>query len=677
MASRKLSDYERKRSFEKTPEPRGGKKSKRPKKAKGNRFVVHEHHARRLHWDLRLERDGVLASWALPKGVPQDPKGNRLAVRTEDHPLEYLDFRGEIPKGEYGAGTIEIWDRGTYEAEKFRDDEVILTFTGERVKGKYALFQTKGDNWMIHRMDPPLDPEREPMPKQLKPMLATLSTRLPRDEEAWAYEVKWDGVRAIAYSEAGRLRLESRNLREITSHYPELRALGGELGAREAVFDGEVVAFGEDGRPSFERLQSRMNLASESAVRRRMADCPVTYLIFDLLFLDGRSLVDLPYAERRERLEGLKLDGPSWQTPSHHRGEGKALRDLTKERGLEGLVAKRLDSRYLPGAAQPGLAEGEEHPQPGARDRRLAPRAGAPSGDDRRHPRRLPRGRRRRAAAALRRPGRQRLHRSGAAAPRRPARAPPDIREPLRGPPAAEAGRVRGAPFGGRDRLPRMDGGPNPARPRVQGAANRQGPGGGGPGAGGGPARTHVGRAPALLGENGPVKVSAKTDYAVRAMIELAGATEERPVSGEQIAGAQEIPLRFLGPILTELRYAGLVRGRRGRTGATGSARPPGELTLAEIISELDGPLASVRGEPPEELTFPGDAKPLREVWIALGASMREVLEAVTVADVAGQAPRAGPQGRQRSGAWRLASCHLRASGMAWTRIPAERWLAR
>jgi bifunctional non-homologous end joining protein LigD len=349
MASKKLTDYERKRSFAKTPEPRGGRKPKRSKTAKGNRFVVHEHHARRLHWDLRLERDGVLASWALPKGVPQDPKQNRLAVRTEDHPLEYLDFEAEIPKGEYGAGKIEIWDRGTYETEKFRDDEVILTLAGERVKGKYALFQTKGDNWMIHRMDPPLDPDREPMPKKLKPMRATLSSRLPHDDDAWAYEIKWDGVRAIAYSEAGTLRLESRTLREITSHYPELRALGRALGSFDAVLDGEVVAFDDAGRPSFERLQGRMNLASEGAIRRRMADCPVTYLIFDLLYLDGRSLLDLPYAERRERLEALELDGPSWQTPSNHRGEGRALLRLTEERGLEGLVAKRLDSRYLPG----------------------------------------------------------------------------------------------------------------------------------------------------------------------------------------------------------------------------------------------------------------------------------------------------------------------------------------
>jgi bifunctional non-homologous end joining protein LigD len=346
VASRKLTEYEGKRSFEKTPEPQGGKK---PKRAKGDRFVVHEHHARRLHWDLRLERDGALASWALPKGVPQDPKENRLAVHTEDHPLEYLEFEGKIPKGEYGAGTIAIWDRGTYETEKFRDDEVIVTFAGERVRGKYAIFQTHGDNWMIHRMDPPVDAEREPMPRQVKPMLATLSTRLPPDEEAWAYEIKWDGVRAIAYCEGGHLRLESRTLREITPHYPELRPLAAVLGAREAVLDGEVVAFDEDGRPSFERLQGRMNLASDAAVRRRMGDRPVTYLIFDLLYLEGRSLVDLPYTERRERLEELELEGPSWQTPSHHRGEGKALLQLTEERGLEGLVAKRLDSRYLLG----------------------------------------------------------------------------------------------------------------------------------------------------------------------------------------------------------------------------------------------------------------------------------------------------------------------------------------
>jgi bifunctional non-homologous end joining protein LigD len=359
MARDKLSEYRRKRSPGGTPEPGVDAPKARSRKRKradagtggpaaSGRFVVQEHHARRLHWDLRLEHDGVAASWALPKGVPQHPKENRLAVHTEDHPLEYLEFEGEIPKGEYGAGTMGVWDRGTYEAEKYRDDEIILTFNGERVKGRYALFQTDGDNWMIHRMDPPADSGREPMPSELRPMMATLS-KLPRDEQAWGFEIKWDGVRAIAYCDAGHLRLESRTLREITAQYPELRRLAEELGARQVVLDGEVVAFDEEGRPDFQRLQGRMHLASASAIRRRMTDTPVTYVIFDLLYVDGRLLLDLPYEQRRAELEALELDGERWQTPRYHRGDGSALLEATREQNLEGIVAKRLDSRYVPG----------------------------------------------------------------------------------------------------------------------------------------------------------------------------------------------------------------------------------------------------------------------------------------------------------------------------------------
>ena len=150
---KRLSEYEKKRDFATTPEPAPAAEAA----TEGGRFVIQEHHARRLHWDLRLERDGALASWAIPNGIPDDPKRNRKAVRTEDHPLEYLEFQGEIPKGEYGAGTMSIWDRGTYECEKFRDDEVIVVFHGERVKGRYALFRAGRDpkDWMIHRMDPP------------------------------------------------------------------------------------------------------------------------------------------------------------------------------------------------------------------------------------------------------------------------------------------------------------------------------------------------------------------------------------------------------------------------------------------------------------------------------------------------------------------------------------------
>jgi bifunctional non-homologous end joining protein LigD len=340
-----LGTYRAKRDFGRTNEPAGGDGAG---DGDAPRFVVQEHHARSMHWDLRLEHDGVLASWAVPKGIPPDPARNHLAVRTEDHPLQYLDFHGEIPAGEYGAGTMRIWDSGTYEPHKFRDDEVMVTFHGERLHGRYVLFRTRGKDWMIHRMDPPEDPDREPMPEHVKPMLARAGP-LPREDGGWAYEVKWDGVRAIGYVEGGRLRLESRNGRDITSRYPELRELGRALGAREAIVDGEVVAFGDDGRPSFQRLQGRMHLTSDHAVRRLAEREPVAYVIFDLLYLDGHSLMALPYLERRERLLELGLDGPAWQTPAHHVGDGEALLEASRAQGLEGVLAKRVDSPYTPG----------------------------------------------------------------------------------------------------------------------------------------------------------------------------------------------------------------------------------------------------------------------------------------------------------------------------------------
>ena len=342
-----LEQYRTKRDFKRTSEPTGSPKGRRKGRAKTNRFVIQEHHARRLHWDLRLERDGVAVSWALPRGIPDDPDENHLAVHTEDHPIEYLEFEGEIPKGEYGAGTMRIWDTGTYEAEKFEEKKVVLRFDGERVKGRYALFATRGDDWMIHRMDPP-DPEREPMPQRIEPMKATLA-KLPGDDEGWGYEIKWDGVRAIAYCEPGLLRLESRSLREITSQYPEIRPIVRELGGRSAILDGELVAYDDAGRPSFQALQGRIHLASESEIRRRARETPVTYVVFDLLYLDRRALFDVPYEERRAELEALGLSGPSWQTPAYHPGDGEALLAASKAQGLEGIVAKRLSSPYRPG----------------------------------------------------------------------------------------------------------------------------------------------------------------------------------------------------------------------------------------------------------------------------------------------------------------------------------------
>ena len=204
-------------------------------------------------------------------------------------------------------------------------------------------------------MDPPQDPEREPMPDALAPMLAT-SGPLPRetDPPRWAYEIKWDGVRAIGYVDGGRLRLTSRNARDISSQYPEVRGIAEQLGSRAAVLDGEIVSFDEDARPSFQRLQKRMHVANERQVARFAREAPVTYVVFDLLWLEGRSLLDAPYEERRAQLLELGLAGDRWQVPGHHVGDGDALLALSRAQGLEGIVAKRLDCPYTPGRRSSG-----------------------------------------------------------------------------------------------------------------------------------------------------------------------------------------------------------------------------------------------------------------------------------------------------------------------------------
>jgi bifunctional non-homologous end joining protein LigD len=344
VSARPLDEYQKKRDFDRTPEP-AGESGPAPD---AGRFVVQEHHARSLHWDLRLEHEGVLLSWAVPKGIPMRNKPDHLAVHTEDHPLDYLSFEGEIPSGEYGAGSMTIWDRGTYEAEKLRDDEVIVTFSGERLRGKYALFQTRGNQWMIHRMSPPEDPEGESIPDGLQPMMA-VSGELPRDDDKYAYEMKWDGVRALVAVEGGRVHLTSRAGNDMTSRYPELRALGEAMGTTEAVLDGEIVALDDAGRPSFEVLQQRMNVGSDSAVRRLVTQVPVVIMLFDVLWLEGHPTMELPYTDRRALLERLALSGPRWQTPATTIGGGERVRAAAEELGLEGVVAKRLDSTYQPG----------------------------------------------------------------------------------------------------------------------------------------------------------------------------------------------------------------------------------------------------------------------------------------------------------------------------------------
>ena len=352
MAEDRLGSYRAKRT-KSTPEPAGDALTPAPDGLP--RFVVQEHHATRLHWDLRLEHDGVAVSWAVPNGIPEDPKQNRMAIHTEDHPLEYLEWEGDIPRGSYGAGSMRIWDRGVYETHKFDDAKVEVTFHGERLRGRYGLFplhkrkgEPPGKDWMIHRMDPAEDPGREPMPEKVVPMLARLAD-LPTDPERWAFEVKWDGVRALAYSEPGHLRLQARSGNDITKRYPELARLNRALSSHSAILDGEIVAFDEAGRPSFGRLQHRMHIASEAQARRLAKESPVAYVIFDLLWLDGHSVMGLPYTDRRELLERLELKGSNWQVPDHVTGDGRDLQAATRAQGLEGIVAKRLDSPYEPG----------------------------------------------------------------------------------------------------------------------------------------------------------------------------------------------------------------------------------------------------------------------------------------------------------------------------------------
>jgi bifunctional non-homologous end joining protein LigD len=366
VAADRLDEYRTKRDPSRTrepmppaPAPEPTPTTAEPKRVTAKKsdrdaiFVVQEHHATALHWDFRLERDGVLVSWAVPKGLPPDPKVNHLAVQTEDHPLEYASFEGSIGKGEYGGGQVTIWDHGTYRLEKWTDREVKVVLSGQRVAGRYVLFKT-GKNWMMHRMDAPVREDWQPLPNYLAPMLATAGA-LPTaaDDDRWAYEMKWDGVRAVVRVDGGRITATSRNEIDMTVAYPELRGLGEQLGATQVLLDGEIVSFDDQGRPSFGRLQKRMHVGNAAAARKLSTSDPAVLLIFDLLHLDGRSTLTLPYTDRRALLEGLKLSGASWQTPPAFVGNGPDAVTVSQQQGLEGVVAKRLSSTYVPGRRSP------------------------------------------------------------------------------------------------------------------------------------------------------------------------------------------------------------------------------------------------------------------------------------------------------------------------------------
>ncbi|MEK8073851.1 ATP-dependent DNA ligase [Rhodococcoides navarretei] len=327
----KLDKYRSMRSADKTPEP-----IPTTTEPQGNNdtFVIQEHHARRLHYDFRLEHDGVLVSWAVPKNIPVDPKQNRLAVHTEDHPLEYATFSGRIPKGEYGGGDVSIWDSGTYELEKWRDDEVIVVLHGSKATGRFALIRTKGNQWLMHLMkDAPSD---NPPPKNISPMLATAGDILDLPDDEWSFEGKWDGFRIVAELTHGEMTLRTRSGNDYTEKFGALQSLADDLSDHDAVVDGEVVVFDDSGISSFEKLQN----ATRDQIR---------FIAFDLLYLDGTSLLRKKYSDRRRLLELLTTGLDSVLVPPRLTGTAADAIAESRERGWEGVVAKRTDSVYQPG----------------------------------------------------------------------------------------------------------------------------------------------------------------------------------------------------------------------------------------------------------------------------------------------------------------------------------------
>lgn len=323
------------------------------------RFVIQQHDATRLHWDLRLEHDGVLLSWALPRGVPWNPKENRLAVHTDDHSLEFLDREGDDFDGQFGAGRSTQWDTGTYELHKIepaRDDpggvprKLVFTLHGKRATGKYSLFSMRGSrDWLIHRMDPPIDEQRRPVPIGVHPMTAT-SGVFPDDTTTWAFEPIWSGVRAIVTDDTGRVVITDENANDISIHFPEVRRIGRAIGHREVILDGVIVPVDPatgDVLHAKEGLARRLGVGSDSGARNASKTAPVVFMAFDILWAEGRPIANLPWELRRRQVDDLRLDGPGWRTspilPLDEAYDRLAADDTTPAKGI---VAKRMTSAY-------------------------------------------------------------------------------------------------------------------------------------------------------------------------------------------------------------------------------------------------------------------------------------------------------------------------------------------
>jgi DNA ligase D-like protein (predicted ligase)/DNA ligase D-like protein (predicted polymerase)/DNA ligase D-like protein (predicted 3'-phosphoesterase) len=333
-----LESYAKKREFSKTPEPGPNELEEGT-----NRFVVHRHHASRLHYDLRLEMNGVLRSYAVPKGLPPRPGIKRLAIQTEDHPVEYLTFEGTIPKGEYGGGDMWVYAAGRYEITKAKKDSTYVRLSSRGLTGEYRIIPTRNKENILERV---VAPQTDWLVEPVEPMLAELAKQVPTRGD-WIYEVKWDGIRAMVSLDEGAVRILSRNQNDITEAFPELADAAASFRATCGLFDCEIVCLDADGRPIFKDVINRMRQSGGAAERGRKKHPAVCY-VFDCLYLDGRPLVSEPIERRREWMADAIKRESSYRV-SQTVDDGPALFKAAGAMGLEGIMAKRAGSLYTPG----------------------------------------------------------------------------------------------------------------------------------------------------------------------------------------------------------------------------------------------------------------------------------------------------------------------------------------
>lgn len=331
-----LELYKSKRNFDRSPEPEA-----EIKEGRNNLFVIHRHQASRLHYDLRLEKDGILKSWAVPKGMPPYPGIKRLAVQTEDHPIEYLNFEGKIPKGQYGGGDMWIFANGKYEITKEKKDGFYLRLYAHGIQGEYRIYNIKENNFLLERVD---KPTYDWLHSEVQPMLAVLKKNLPSSDE-YIYEIKWDGIRVIITFNEDNIKIRTRGGIDVTNRFPELLQ---SFHASCGILDGEIICLDKDGKPVFKDVIYRMQRSSETEIKRAAKRYPAYCYLFDCIYLDGKSLVTDPLLRRREFLKDIIKRGASYRM-SEEFDDGEKLLEAVKQNKLEGIIAKRKNSAYSPG----------------------------------------------------------------------------------------------------------------------------------------------------------------------------------------------------------------------------------------------------------------------------------------------------------------------------------------